>query len=126
MTQNIAFYLRSTSANQTDLLSQKVQIEKEFKRRGFNKSRSKIHLFVDEQSSGHRFGPELERLKNEIQAQQIEVVFMARLNRISRNLKGLTDFLAFLKTYDVRLITFNENLDTFSWKKHLENQRGAK
>jgi len=60
-------------------------------------------------------GPEFLRLKNDILAGNVDVVCVARLNRISRSMKGLSNFLNLVRDSRVRFISPHENIDSNFW-----------
>ncbi|RME59907.1 recombinase family protein, partial [Candidatus Parcubacteria bacterium] len=55
---------------------------------------------------------ELNRLKRDIRAGQVDVVLVYSINRIFRNLRGLMEFLKFIQEYGVRLVSVTEPIDT--------------
>lgn len=106
----VAFYLRSATGDSDDLQKQLKLLERESKRFGFDSN--EVSIYTDAHQSGLNDGPEFLRLKNDIAEGRINFVFISRLNRVSRSLKGLSSFFEFAKKNQFRFISVNENMDS--------------
>jgi|GEM_PF-2062634 DNA invertase Pin-like site-specific DNA recombinase len=113
MTSKVAFYLRSATENLSDIQKQNRSLQKNLERFGLTNSR--ISIYCDVKQSGMDCGPEFLRLKNDILAGNVDVVCVARLNRISRSMKGLSNFLNLVRDSRVRFISPHENIDSNFW-----------
>ena len=113
MSSRVAFYLRSATENLSDIQKQKRSLEKNLER--FGLTNSKISIYSDIRQYGMEYGPEFLRMKNDILSGNINVVCVARLNRISRSMKGLSSFLNFIRDRQFRFISPHENMDSNYW-----------
>ncbi len=111
----IAFYMRSTTGDLADLSRQKKLIENNFPKRGFDPARLCVSTYVDELATGLPYGPELERLISDLIDGKIDVVMVARVNRISRSMKGLSDFYKLIEARRFRFLSVHENIDSSLW-----------
>lgn len=55
---------------------------------------------------------ELNRLKRDVRAGEVDIIVVYSVNRIFRNLKALLKFIAFLQQYGVHLVSVTEPIDT--------------
>lgn len=106
----VAFYLRSATGDSGDLQKQRKLLDRESKRFGFDSN--EVSIYTDAQQSGLNDGPEFLRLKSDIAEGRINFVFISRLNRVSRSLKGLSSFFEFAKKNQFRFVSVNENMDS--------------
>tara|TARA_B110001454_G_scaffold155807_1_gene145115 strand:+ start:3559 stop:3981 length:423 start_codon:yes stop_codon:yes gene_type:complete len=106
----VAFYLRSATGDSGDLQKQRKLLERESKRFGFDSN--EVSIYIDPHQSGLNDGPEFLRLKSDIAKGRINFVFISRLNRVSRSLKGLSSFFEFAKNNQFRFVSVNENMDS--------------
>lgn len=56
--------------------------------------------------------PKLEELMQDIENKKIQVVLVAKLDRITRSLKDLINLIEFFQEHDVKLISLTQNIDT--------------
>tara|TARA_B110001454_G_scaffold155806_1_gene145096 strand:+ start:3549 stop:3968 length:420 start_codon:yes stop_codon:yes gene_type:complete len=106
----VAFYLRSATGDSGDLQKQRRLLEQESTSFGVNNA--EISIYTDAHQSGKHDGPEFLRLKKDIIEGRINFVFISRLNRVSRSLKGLSSFFEFAKKNRFRFVSINENMDS--------------
>ena len=109
----VAFYLRSATGNSAVLDKQQKILENSLQRFGFSKS--DISIYKDQQQSGMKYGPEQLRLQHDIINGKINFVFVSRMNRISRSLKGLSEFFKLITNYQLRFVSIHENVDSIFW-----------
>ena len=59
--------------------------------------------------------PSLQAMLQDIKAGRVTVVVVHRLDRLYRNLESLLAFIRIIKTYNVRLVSVTEQIDTDNW-----------
>jgi DNA invertase Pin-like site-specific DNA recombinase len=111
----IAFYIRAVSGNLSEMRRQRRTMEKEFCRRGFEFDKCEINIYRDAQEAGRTFGPELLRLIEDVKARRVDIIFVARLNRIAVTAQGLSEFYKLIGAHKFRFISERENMDSVSW-----------
>jgi DNA invertase Pin-like site-specific DNA recombinase len=111
----VAFFIRSATGNLADLRSQRKFLEKELMRRGFDTSLCSVEIYQDAHQSGLRHGPEFQRMSSDVADGKIDVVMVARMNRISRSLPELMKFTRFVANHRIRFISAHENVDSSYW-----------
>lgn len=104
-----AIYVRQ-SLDKKDSLSIESQIDK-----GLSFSDDNAEIYRDKGYSGKNTDrPALQRLKNDIEANQIKRVFVYRLDRISRNISDFYNLYQLMESHNVKFISITENFDTSS------------
>jgi DNA invertase Pin-like site-specific DNA recombinase len=124
--KRIAFYIRSATGNLADLKRQYKALSREFVNRRVDFTSSSVELYRDTHQSGLHPGPEFQRLSHDISRGKIDVVMVARMNRISRSLSGLMKFQELVKARNVRFISTEENVDSIYWHASQVAVGGAK
>ncbi len=86
-----------------------------------------IEVFADPARSGrNEQRPQLARLLRAVRKNQVEVVVIDRIDRLSRNLFGLLSTVQYLKSHGVRLVSLRESIDfTTSWGRLVMYVLGA-
>jgi DNA invertase Pin-like site-specific DNA recombinase len=113
--KRIAYYLRSATGNLADLKHQRKSLDRELVRRGFDQPSCLIEIYQDTHQSGLRPGSEFVGMSRDVVDKKIDVVMVARLNRISRAPNGLLKFFRFVETHRIRFISPRENTDSIYW-----------
>lgn len=117
----IAGYIRVSSQRQASegdsLVAQQHQIEAEIENRkvrdGWNVHR--LELYIDAgKSAKDQNRPELQRLKRDIAAGEIDVVICFKLDRVTRSLSDFIDLWQLFEEHDVNVISLREQFDTTS------------
>ncbi len=86
-----------------------------------------VEVFADPARSGrNEQRPQLARLLRAVRKNQVEVVVIDRIDRLSRNLFGLLSTVQYLKSHGVRLVSLRESIDfTTSWGRLVMYVLGA-
>src|SRR5690349_10644401 len=115
----IAGYVRVSSQRQVNegdsLVAQRHEIEQEveFRTRRENWIVESLEFFVDAgKSAKDQNRPQLQRLKREIAAGNIDIVICFKLDRITRSLKDFVDLWSLFEDHGVDVISLREKFDT--------------
>jgi site-specific DNA recombinase len=115
----IAGYVRVSSVRQAtegdSLQAQQSEIEQEvdFRKRRESWDVSSLDFYVDAgRSAKDQNRPELQRLKRDIAAGEIDIVICFKLDRITRSLKDFVDLWELFHERDVDVISLREKFDT--------------
>lgn len=86
-----------------------------------------IEVFADPARSGrNEQRPQLARLLRAVRKNQVDVVVIDRIDRLSRNLFGLLSTVQYLKSHGVRLVSLRESIDfTTPWGRLVMYVLGA-
>lgn len=86
-----------------------------------------IEVFADPARSGrNEQRPQLARLLRAVRKNQVDVVVIDRIDRLSRNLFGLLSTVQYFKSHGVRLVSLRESIDfTTSWGRLVMYVLGA-
>lgn len=86
-----------------------------------------VEVFADPARSGrNEQRPQLARLLRAVRKNQVDVVIIDRIDRLSRNLFGLLSTVQYLKSHGVRLVSLRESIDfTTSWGRLVMYVLGA-
>lgn len=120
----IAYYIRSATGNLADLNLQRKRLDKEFVNRKVDFTDCSVEVYQDAQQSGLQPGPEYLRMCKDLENGKIQVVMVARMNRISRSIKGFHKFFDLIREHRSRFIALNENVDSIFWHS-MEKSGGA-
>ena len=109
-----AIYTRVSTTQQVDrdsLGTQEQRLRQYCQAHGYQVYRNKP--YQDEGVSAKDTNrPGFEQLMRDIQAGNIQLVIVTRLDRITRSLKDLIQLMEFLHEHDARLVSLTENIDT--------------
>lgn len=115
----IGGYVRVSSQRQASegdsLTAQRHEIEQEveIRKRRENWRVAKLEFYVDAgRSAKDQNRPELLRLKQDIEAGQVDVVICFKLDRITRSLGDFIDLWELFDNHDVNVISLREQFDT--------------
>ena len=115
----IAGYVRVSSVRQAtegdSLQAQQHEIEQEieFRKRRENWDIESLEFYTDAgKSAKDQNRPELQRLKRDIAAGEIDVVICFKLDRITRSLKDFVDLWELFNKHKVDVISLREKFDT--------------
>ena len=115
----IAGYVRVSSQRQVSegdsLVAQQHEIEQEveFRTRRENWNVASLEFFIDAgKSAKDQNRPQLQRLKREIAAGNIDIVICFKLDRITRSLKDFVDLWSLFEEHEVDVISLREKFDT--------------
>ena len=115
----IAGYVRVSSVRQAtegdSLQAQQSEIEQEvdFRKRRESWDVSSLDFYIDAgRSAKDQNRPELQRLKRDIAAGEIDIVICFKLDRITRSLKDFVDLWELFHEHDVDVISLREKFDT--------------
>ena len=115
----IAGYVRVSSQRQAtegdSLVAQEHEIEQEveFRKRRENWEVVSLEFYVEKgRSAKDQNRPQLQRLKRDIEAGQVDVVICFKLDRITRSLKDFVDLWELFADHGVDVISLREKFDT--------------
>lgn len=115
----VAGYIRVSSARQANegdsLPAQRAAIHREAERRQQNErwDRYEIEFYEDAGRSGkNQNRPELQRLRDDIEAGRVDEVIAYKLDRITRSISDFADLWDFFSRHDVNLFCIRDNFDT--------------
>lgn len=115
----VAGYVRVSSQRQVtegdSLAAQQHEIEQEveFRKRREGWEVESLEFYVDAgRSAKDQNRPQLQRLKRDIAAEQIDVVICFKLDRITRSLKDFVDLWALFAEHHVDVVSLREKFDT--------------
>ena len=107
----VAFYIRSANGNTENLSRQRRTLEK-FISQKIDLVDRPIEIYTDECQSGLRPGIDFERMHQDITSGKVNVVMVSSLDRISRKLMLIYNFLNFLRIKKARFLCADGNLDS--------------
>jgi len=110
---NAALYIRVSTLQQVDKDSLELQ---ESMLRSYCKTHGHkvVKLFKDAGLSAKKdnFRPALKELIDSVKAKKVQLVLVAKIDRISRSLKDLLDMIYLFHEHDVAFIAVTQNIDT--------------
>lgn len=68
-------------------------------------------LYIDVESGRHKSRPQLDKLLNDIQSGEISEVIFTRIDRLSRNIAYLLDYVDKFQSYGVNIIFLDQDID---------------
>ncbi len=117
--KNVAIYSRVSSTRQATVLdgsldTQEDRIRKAIEIRAFGDEQWTVHdVYREEGRSGKNLDrPEFQRMIEDLKTGHIDVIYVTKIDRITRSLKDFYDLWEMFQDYGVEFVSLNEQFDT--------------
>ena len=115
---NIGAYLRISQSDNTDCSNSIINQRKIINNFSKEKGLKNIKFYIDDGYSGSNFQrPGFRMLYKDVITRKIKTVIVKDLSRLGRNYLELGKYLEEFSSYDVRVISINDNIDTENDRK---------